>query len=144
MVSLRVRRPLESRSLAWYLKRLNEIRGWHPALRWLRNLHFHTADDDNFLVFSKTRVVDGVRDTVLVVANLDPHATRETWVHLDIEAIGLATWSTFDAHDHVTEPDVDLARRQLRATRTRLRARPHHQRQEPLNPCRDSTSPSPG
>ena len=34
--------------------------------------------------------------------NLDPHATRETWVHLDLEAIGPATWSTFDAHDHVT------------------------------------------
>ena len=93
--------PLEGHSLAWYLKRLNEIRGWHPALRWLRNLHFHRADDDSFLVYSKSRLVDGERDTVLVVANLDPHATRETWVRLDMEALGLATWSTFDAHDHV-------------------------------------------
>jgi starch synthase (maltosyl-transferring) len=57
------------------------------------------------MVFSKSRVVDratGERDTVLVVANLDPHATRETWVHLDMEALGMATWSTFDAHDHMT------------------------------------------
>ncbi|MEO7754603.1 MAG: alpha-1,4-glucan--maltose-1-phosphate maltosyltransferase [Terracoccus sp.] len=94
--------PLESRSLAWYLKRLNDIRGWHPALHWMRNLHFHSADDANVLVFSKTRVVDGERDTVLVVANLDPHATRETNIHLDMEALGLASWSTFDAHDHIT------------------------------------------
>ena len=94
--------PLENRSLAWYLRRLNEIRGWHPALRWLRNLRFHGAEDDSFLVYSKTRVVDGQRDTVLVVANLDPHATRETWVHLDLEAMGMASWSAFDAHDHVT------------------------------------------
>jgi starch synthase (maltosyl-transferring) len=94
--------PLESRSLAWYLKRLNDIRGWHPALRWLRNLHFHSAEDDSFLVFSKSRVVDGQRDTVLVVANLDPHATRETWVHLDLEAMGMAAWSTFDVHDHIS------------------------------------------
>lgn len=97
--------PLESRSLAWYLKRLNDIRGWHPALHWLRNLRFHAADDENVMVFSKTRVVDratGERDTVLVIANLDPHATRETWVHLDMEALGMATWSTFDAHDHIT------------------------------------------
>ncbi len=96
--------PLEHRSLAGYLKRLNEIRGWHPALRWLRNLHFHSADDDNVLVFSKTRVdrSTGQRDTVLVVANLDPHATRETWVHLDLGAMGMASWSTFDAHDHIT------------------------------------------
>ena len=73
--------PLESRSLAWYLKRLNDIRSWHPALRWLRNLRFHAADDENVIVFSKSRVVDratGERDTVLVIANLDPHATRET------------------------------------------------------------------
>jgi starch synthase (maltosyl-transferring) len=97
--------PLESRSLAWYLKRLNDIRGWHPALRWLRNLRFHAADDENVLVFSKSRIVDretGERDTVLVIANLDPHATRETWVHLDMEALGMATWSTFEAHDHIT------------------------------------------
>lgn len=97
--------PLESRSLAWYLKRLNDIRGWHPALHWLRNLRFHSADDENVLVFSKSRVVDaatGERDTVLVVANLDPHASRETWVHLDMEALGMASWSTFDAHDHIT------------------------------------------
>jgi starch synthase (maltosyl-transferring) len=97
--------PLESRSLAWYLKRLNDIRGWHPALRWLRNLRFHAADDEFVMVYSKSRIVDqatGERDTVIVVANLDPHATRETWVHLDMEALGMATWSTFDAHDHIT------------------------------------------
>ena len=31
---------------------------------------------------------DGERDTVLVVANLDPHATRETWVRLDMRGAG--------------------------------------------------------
>jgi starch synthase (maltosyl-transferring) len=96
--------PLEGQTLAWYLKRLNDIRGWHPALRWLRNLRFHHADDENVLVYSKTRVdrATGERDTVIVVANLDPHATRETNVHLDMEALGMASWSTFDAHDHIT------------------------------------------
>lgn len=96
--------PLAGQSLAWYLKRLNDIRGWHPSLRWLRNLHFHRADDDNVLVFSKTRVDrrTGQRDTVLVVANCDPHSTRETQIHLDMDALGMATWSTFDAHDHIS------------------------------------------
>ncbi|MDN5790038.1 MAG: alpha-1,4-glucan--maltose-1-phosphate maltosyltransferase [Micrococcales bacterium] len=93
---------LEGQSLAGYLTRLNDIRRWHPALRWLRNLHFHHADDENILVYSKTRVVGGERNTIVVVANVDPHATRETWVHLDLEAMGLATWSTFDAHDEIT------------------------------------------
>ena len=97
--------PLEGQSLAWYLRRLNDIRRWHPALRWMRNLTFHSADDENVMVFSKSRVIDyrtGERDTVLVIANLDPHATRETTVHLDLEAMGMATWSTFEAHDHMT------------------------------------------
>jgi starch synthase (maltosyl-transferring) len=94
--------PKEGLSLAPYLTRLNEIRRAHPSLRWLRNLHFHHADDENVLVYSKTRVTDGERDTVIVVANLDPHASRETFVRLDLDALGMATWSTFDAHDLVS------------------------------------------
>ncbi|HEU5143653.1 MAG TPA: alpha-1,4-glucan--maltose-1-phosphate maltosyltransferase [Dermatophilaceae bacterium] len=94
--------PKEGLSLAPYLTRLNEIRRAHPSLRWLRNLHFHHADDENVLVYSKTRETDGERDTIIVVANLDPHASRETFVRLDLEALGMATWSTFDAHDLVS------------------------------------------
>jgi starch synthase (maltosyl-transferring) len=94
--------PKEGLSLAPYLTRLNEIRRAHPSLRWLRNLRFHHADDENVLVYSKTRVVDGERDTIIVVANLDPHATRETFMRLDLDAMGMATWSTFDAHDLIT------------------------------------------
>ena len=44
----------EGRTLAPYLTRLNEIRRAHPALQLLRNLHVHSADDENVLVFSKT------------------------------------------------------------------------------------------
>ena len=40
---------------------------------------FHHVDDENVMAFSKRRRVDGRDDTVIVVANLDPHATRETW-----------------------------------------------------------------
>ena len=32
---------------------------------------------------------DGQSDTVIIVVNLDPHATRETTVHLDLPALGL-------------------------------------------------------
>ena len=63
-------------SLIPYLTKLNAIRKAHPALRWLRNIRFHSSDDENIIVFSKSRVVEGRRDTILVVANLDPHATR--------------------------------------------------------------------
>ena len=42
------------RSLAPYLRRLNEIRRAHPALQQLRTLHFHSVDNPNLLCFSKT------------------------------------------------------------------------------------------
>jgi starch synthase (maltosyl-transferring) len=93
-------------SLAGYLTMLNRIRKAHPALRWLRNITFHSADDENILVFSKTRVSrdgSGRRDTVLVVANVDPHATRATVVHLDMPALGLDWDTQFRARDLISE-----------------------------------------
>jgi len=54
------------------------------------------------MAFSKRRNVNGRDDTILVVANLDPHATRETTVHLDMPALGLNAGETFVAHDLIT------------------------------------------
>ena len=91
-------------SLAPYLTAINEIRRAHPCLHWLRNVHLHHVDDENVMAFSKRRldVKTGREDTILVVANLDPHATRETHVHLDMEAIGLGQGDSFIAHDLIT------------------------------------------
>ena len=94
--------PKAGQSLAPYLKAINEIRRAHPSLHWLRNLHLHHADDENVMAFSKRRNVDGRDDIILVVANLDPHATRETTVHLDMPALGLGPGDTFVAHDLIT------------------------------------------
>jgi starch synthase (maltosyl-transferring) len=95
--------PKDGQSLSGYLTKLNAIRKAHPALRWLRNIRFHSADDENLLVFSKSRVVGGRRDTILVVANLDPHATRGSWVHLDMSALALGWDDQFRARDLITE-----------------------------------------
>ncbi|WP_420869300.1 alpha-1,4-glucan--maltose-1-phosphate maltosyltransferase [Dermacoccus abyssi] len=96
--------PKEGQSIDWYLRRINEIRRAHPALEHLRNLRWHGVDDENFLVFSKRRVLpDGSEDTILVVANTDPHATRETWVHLDMGALGLRGDEGFVAHDLLSD-----------------------------------------
>ncbi|MEO7058854.1 MAG: alpha-1,4-glucan--maltose-1-phosphate maltosyltransferase, partial [Lapillicoccus sp.] len=92
----------EGQSLAGLLTQLNAIRKAHPSLRWLRNLSFHQADDESVMVYSKTRVVDGVRDTILVVVNLDPHSTRETIVRLDMPALGLEWDEQFRARELLT------------------------------------------
>jgi starch synthase (maltosyl-transferring) len=94
--------PRAGQTLAPYLKRLNEIRAAHPCLHWLRNISFHHVDDENILAFSKRRLVDGRDDIVVVIANLDPHATRESWIHLDMTALGMSWSDSFLAHDLVT------------------------------------------
>ncbi|CCI51402.1 alpha-1,4-glucan--maltose-1-phosphate maltosyltransferase [Nostocoides jenkinsii] len=96
--------PKEGQSLAPYLTRINEIRAAHPALRWLRNLRFHHVDDDNIMCFSKSRVLsDGQIDTIIVVANLDPHSTRSSMVRLNMPALGMGYHDSFVAHDLITD-----------------------------------------
>ncbi|WP_243060838.1 alpha-1,4-glucan--maltose-1-phosphate maltosyltransferase [Nocardioides sp. SR21] len=88
----------DGRTLAPYLTRLNEIRRQHPSLQLLRNLAIHWSDDENVLVYSKSAGAD----TVIVVINTDPHAARETTVHLDMAALGLDEHDTFAVHDEIT------------------------------------------
>lgn len=93
-------------SLAPLLRRLNEIRGAHPALRQLRNLSVHWSDDDAVLVYSKHLAAaftgTGASDTIIVVANVDPHSVRETTVHLDTTIWGIAPGEPFEVEDLLT------------------------------------------
>ena len=96
--------PKEGQSLAGYLTRINEIRRAHPALHWLRNITFHSVDDENILAFSKRRrLADGSDDVVVVVANLDPHSTRESTLHLNMPALGCGWHDVVAAHDLITD-----------------------------------------
>jgi starch synthase (maltosyl-transferring) len=96
----------EGQSLAGYLTLLNQIRREHPSLHWLRNITFHPVDDENIMAFSKRHLQRGTdgevlsEDLVVVVANLDPHSTRESTVHLDMPALGL------DWHDGMAAEDL--------------------------------------
>ncbi len=104
--------PKEGQSLAGYLTRINAIRRAHPALRWLRNLRFHSVADENILCFSKSRVLDGGdEDTIIVVANLDPHSTRTSIVHLDMPALGMSWDQRFVAEDLITGARWDWGER---------------------------------
>ena len=93
-------------SLAPYLTMLNRVRREHPALQQLRNTHLHSSEDDAVLVYSKHLDAEftGTRkaDTVIVVANVDPHSVRETLVHLDVSALGLQHGADFEVTDAVT------------------------------------------
>ncbi|MFI1363601.1 alpha-1,4-glucan--maltose-1-phosphate maltosyltransferase [Streptomyces griseochromogenes] len=86
------------RTIAPLITTLNTIRREHPALRQLRNLHFHHADNDHVLAYSKTTG----QDTVIVVANLDPHHTQEATVSLDMPQLGLNWHESVPVRDLLT------------------------------------------
>jgi starch synthase (maltosyl-transferring) len=94
----------EGRSLAPYITGLNDIRRRHEALQYLRNITVHTTDDDAVLAYSKRWPgADGRDDdVVIVVANLDPHASRETMVHLNMPELGFDWHETFVVADEIT------------------------------------------
>jgi starch synthase (maltosyl-transferring) len=94
------------RTLAPYITQLNDIRRRHPALQRLRNLTLHHCDDDSILVFSKDAKGPGDArhedDLLIIVVNVDPHAPRESTVHLDMPALGMDWHDQFTVHDELT------------------------------------------
>ncbi|MDF3303361.1 alpha-amylase family glycosyl hydrolase, partial [Streptomyces tropicalis] len=88
----------EGRTIAPLITRLNHLRRRHPALRRLRNLRFHPTDNDAVIAYSKTTGPD----TVLVVANLDPHRTQEATVSLDMPQLGLDRHESVPVRDELT------------------------------------------
>lgn len=94
------------KSLSVYLGMLNGIRRTHPALGQLRNLRLHSSDDDSILVYSKHLAAEftgtGSADTILVVANVDPHSVRETTVHIDCSAFGIEPGTPYQVTDLIT------------------------------------------
>lgn len=94
----------EGRTIAPLITRLNRVRRHHPALRRLRGLHFHHADNDAVIVYSKRAPGQrqGSVDRVLTVVNLDPHHTQECTVSLDMPELGLEWHESFPVRDELT------------------------------------------
>ncbi|MGY1824140.1 alpha-1,4-glucan--maltose-1-phosphate maltosyltransferase [Geodermatophilus sp. SYSU D00079] len=93
------------RSLAPYLRRLNEIRRAHPALQQLRTLRFHSVDNPNLICFSKTD--PGSQDAVIVVVNLASHHTQIGTTALDLPSLGLDWYERFTVTDELTGASYD-------------------------------------
>lgn len=92
----------EGRSLAPLITRLNAARRANAALARLRGLHFHEADNDAVLAYSKTVRHPGGSNTVLVVVNLDPHHTQEATVSLNMPQLGLDWHESVPVRDELT------------------------------------------
>ncbi|MFJ3308965.1 alpha-1,4-glucan--maltose-1-phosphate maltosyltransferase [Streptomyces sp. NPDC086549] len=121
----------EGRTIAPLITRLNTIRRRHPALRRLRNLRFHPTDNDAVIAYSKRTG----SDTVLVVANLDPHHTQEATVSLDMPQLGLDWHADLSVHDELTDETYHWGRTNyVRLTPGRAPAHVLHVERSPVAP----------
>ncbi|MEU5424450.1 alpha-1,4-glucan--maltose-1-phosphate maltosyltransferase [Streptomyces olivoreticuli] len=91
----------EGRSLAPLITVLNRLRRRQPALRRLRNVRFHDADNDAVIAYSK-RVGGPGGSCVLTVVNLDPHHTQEATVSLNMPELGLGWHESVPVRDELT------------------------------------------
>lgn len=101
------------KSLAPYITKLNQIRIKQPALGQLRNIAVHYSDDPEVLVFSKhleAKFNGGKSNTVIVVANLDPHSARQTNIHLELWKIGLADDAKFRVRELITGEEFEWSK----------------------------------
>ncbi|MFY9263743.1 MAG: DUF3416 domain-containing protein [Actinomycetaceae bacterium] len=87
----------EHNGIARLLGMLNDIRAKHPALQRLRNVTINPTTNDKILCFTKVarpeETPDGKGDAVIVVLNLDPYASRDAQIDLNLDPFGAkATW----------------------------------------------------
>lgn len=88
----------EGRTIAPLITTLNRIRRRNAALRQLRSVHFHHADNDAVIAYSKR----AGSNIVLTVVNLDPRHTHEATVSLDMPELGLDWHETVPVRDELT------------------------------------------
>jgi starch synthase (maltosyl-transferring) len=84
-------------SLEEFIGRVNRIRRENAPLQRDHNVSFHNVDNDMLLAFSKTN--EARTESVLVVANVDPHYTQSGWVTIDLRSLGLPAESAFQMDD---------------------------------------------
>jgi starch synthase (maltosyl-transferring) len=87
-------------SLKEFIARVNRIRRENAPLQSDHGLAFHAVDNDNLIAFSKTSASGA--ESVLVVANVDPHHAQSGWVTIDLRSLGLPSDTTFQMDDQLS------------------------------------------
>jgi starch synthase (maltosyl-transferring) len=84
-------------SLREMITLVNEIRHENLALQSDRGLRFHPTENESLIAYTKSTT--DLADVVLTVVNLDPHHAQAGMVTLPLEALGLDTDKSYQAHE---------------------------------------------
>ncbi len=96
---LKARAYDDAASLAPLIRTVNDVRRRHPQVWSLRDVRFHHADDDRFIVYSRGHVDT---ELLLCVVHLDPHEAHDTIVRLDLGAVGLPRDRPYQLYDELS------------------------------------------
>jgi starch synthase (maltosyl-transferring) len=84
-----------------WITRLNRIRRENRALHLYDNLRFYRTDNDAILCYGK---MTPARDNIiLVVVNLDPRRSQNSYVHVPLEDLGAMDADTYQVHDLLSD-----------------------------------------
>jgi len=87
-------------NLTELIQRVNRIRRENVALHRDQGLRFHAVDNDQLLAYSKTS--EDRQNTILVVANLDPHHVQRGWLELPLAEFDIPEKGCYQMHDLLT------------------------------------------
>jgi starch synthase (maltosyl-transferring) len=88
-------------SLRHFIGRLNRIRRENLALQSDWSLQFHRVDNESMICYSKS--TEDRSNTLVVVANLDPHYTQSGWVELSLPGRDFETDRPYQVHDLLSD-----------------------------------------
>jgi starch synthase (maltosyl-transferring) len=87
-------------SLVPLITSINRIRRENRALRSNSSIHFHKAENEKILCYSKA--TDRFENVILIAINLDPIDEQGSWLKLDVEGLGLSANQDFFVEDLLT------------------------------------------
>jgi starch synthase (maltosyl-transferring) len=88
-------------SLKDFIGRINRIRRENDALQRNRNLWFNATNNEQLICYSKH--TDDLANIILVVVNLDPHATQSGTINVPLQSWGFNAEKPFKVHDLLSD-----------------------------------------
>lgn len=70
------------------MTRINRSRHEHPSLQQTNNIHFCYTDSEQFMSWYKYD--DNRSNETLMVVSLDPYYTKQGWIQLPLDELGIA------------------------------------------------------
>jgi starch synthase (maltosyl-transferring) len=80
-----------------FITRINRVRAENRALHEYANLRFYEAENENVLFYGK--MTESRDNIILVVVNLDPYQSHDSYIHVPVEEFGWLEGDTYQVHD---------------------------------------------